>query len=251
MHTIPRNHLRALTIATVLLAATVRTPIQAQTLYTTPSQNTVSVAALRIPDKAWAHLSRAHDAAVARREPEFEAEVALALAIEPKFAEVYILRATHAADLGDYEKSLAYALEAQRIDPYVHWATLVRVSDCNALHRFTEARALLNSLPAADAPSWAVNYERTRTAIGLADAEAALRFSAIALQTVPESFRDNAHLLRANALQLSQRLPEAIAELQAYLDSPRPQPLRARVEQVLETTRRKLQQPQVAELGTH
>jgi len=68
---------------------------------------------------------------------------------------------------------------------------------------------------------------------------------------VPEDWLDNARLLRANALQLAHRYQEAMIQLQAYLDSPRPQPLRTRVLEVMQSDRQNLTQEEVSSIATH
>jgi tetratricopeptide (TPR) repeat protein len=215
------------------------------------SSNTVSVASLRVPEKAREHLERARKAILDGSDSDFEREIAKALALEPNYAEAWLLRAVHDVKIHLYDQALTHALEAHRIDPTLRGIAVVRASACNGLHRFDEAEALIKSLTSAEAATWTAHYELTRALIGLAKTDEALEASALTLQSVPEGWLDNAHLLRANALQLAHRYQEAIIQLQAYLDSPRPQPLRARVLEVIQNDRQNMTQDEVSSIATH
>jgi len=219
--------------------------------YALGNNNTISVVSLRVPEKAREHFERARKAVLEGSDSDFDREITKAIALEPNFAEAWLLRAVHDVKLHQYDDALAHALEAQRIDPSVRGITVVRASACNGLHRFTEAESLLKSLPPAESATWTAHYELTRTMIGLGKVDEALEASALTLQSVPEGWLDNAHLLRANALQLAHRYQEAIIQLQAYLDSPRSQPLRARVMEVLQNDRQSLTQDEVSSISTH
>jgi tetratricopeptide (TPR) repeat protein len=213
--------------------------------------NTVSVASLRVPEKAREHFERARKALIDGADGDFEREITKALAMEPNFAEAWLIRSVHDVKVHQYDDALTHALEAQRIDPTLRGITIVRASACNGLHRFTEAESLLKSLPPAEAATWTAHYERSRALIGLGKTDEALEASALTLQSVPEDWLDNARLLRANALQLAHRYQEAMIQLQAYLDSPRPQPLRTRVLEVMQSDRQNLTQEEVSSIATH
>jgi tetratricopeptide (TPR) repeat protein len=208
----------------------------------------VSVASLMVPEKAREHLAKARVAATHQKLDEFRKEITLALAVYPRYSEAYVLQSTLEITLHHYDKALEEANTALALDPNVPWATIIRASACNGLHRYAEARILLENYNPIQGPHWAVLFEQTRAAVGLRDPEAALTLSAETLTFVPESWLDNAHLLRANALQINHRFKEAIHEYEAYLASPRPQPLRVVVLDMLQRTQQTLSQPEVATL---
>jgi len=196
---------------------------------------TVSVASLRIPEKAWTHYEKAHDALQTNHLEEYDRETAKALQIAPAFAAVYLLRATHELSVHRFDVAIADVLAAQRIEPGTAWSGVLLASAYNGSRRFDDAAAILRNLAGAEADTWQAKYEWTRAAIGRGDVAAALRWSEMALDMAPEGCAE-AHLLRANALNLAQRWPAAIAELEAYLDSGNPRH-RAEVLALLEGTR--------------
>jgi tetratricopeptide (TPR) repeat protein len=196
---------------------------------------TVSVASLRIPEKAWTHYERAQDALQANHLEEYERETAKALQIAPKFAAVYLLRATHELRVHHCDVAIADVLAAQRIEPGAAWSGVLLASAYNGTRRFDDAAVILKNLVGAEADTWQAKYEWTRAAIGRGDVEGALHWSEMALDMAPEGCAE-VHLLRANALNLAQRWPAAIAELQTYLDSGNPRH-RAEVLVLLERTR--------------
>jgi len=223
----------------------------AQSIQDQPNTNiAVSVAQLRIPEKAIEHLLKARNAAVHQKLDEFHKELALALAIAPKYSEAYVLKATVDVHQHQYDAALEDANTALALDPLVPWGIIIRASACNGLHRYAEARTLLEHYNPIQGPRWAVLFEQTRAAIGLRDTEKALSLSAETLSIVPENWSDNAHLLRANAFQINHSVQSAIHEYELYLSSPRPQPLRTVVLDMLQRSQQSLNQSEVATLTT-
>jgi len=185
-------------------------------------QITVSVAGLRIPEKAWEHYARAREATETHNEQQFERETEAALAIEPNFAALYVLRAAHKIHTGHLREGLDDALTARQIEPGVAWSGVALATAYNGLHRYHDAFLILNATRSPESTTWQAAYERSRAAIGLSDAEEALHWSAITLKIAPDRCRE-AHILRGNALMLAERLPEAARELRLYLAAEGPQ----------------------------
>jgi len=197
---------------------------------------TVSVATLRIPEKAWMHFERAQDAMQANRTEQFDRETAKALEISPNFAEVYLLRAIHEVNGHQVEAAIADVERAQRAEPGAAWAGVILAGAYNSEHRWAEAVMTLENLHGAEVDTWQARYERTRAAIGSRDVEGALRWSEQAMAMAPANFAE-VHLLRANALSLARRWPAAINEMETYLDAEPPQPRREAVLAMLEHAR--------------
>ena len=191
--------------------------------------STVSVAALAVPAKARQHLERARRALLKRNEAEYQRELAAALTTYPRFAEAYILRASHELLLDRYAVAIDAALTAQRMEPSIHWATVIHAMACNQLGLFDQAAALLDGMNATEMNTWQAMYERTRAAVGTGDTEAALRWSERALAAVPPPQIDDTVLLRGDALLMAHRWADAVTQFQAYLHSSGPQPKRAQV----------------------
>ena len=196
--------------------------------------NTVSVASLATPAKAREHLEKARRAMVKGHEDEYQRELAAALAVHPGYAEAYLLRASHELLLDRYPAAAEDALTAQRLEPSIHWATVIHAIACNQLKRFDEASTLLDGLGPPESDTWQAIFERTRAAVGTGDTEAALHWSERALAAVPEDKVDDTVLLRGDALLLAHRWGDAIEEFKTYLRSPRPQPKRNEVLAMLE-----------------
>jgi len=179
---------------------------------------TVSVATLRIPQEAWKHFDRAKAAAEHHRDEEFERESAKALQIAPEFAEMYRLRATVQLGAKQYEAAIASVQAALRADPGTLWTNVMLAGAYNGLHRFHDALLVLDAQRGREAESWQAMYERARAEIGAHEAASALHWSARMLEAAPKEFAD-AHLVRANALILGERLSEAAGQLEIYLSS--------------------------------
>ena len=185
---------------------------------------TVSVAGLRIPEKAWEHYRKARAAALANNESDFNRETTAALTVEPRFAALYVLRASRKVRVSDFEPAIEDLQRARQIEPNVAWAGISLASAYNGLHRYVDAYYVLTGLRAPESTTWQAAYELARSATGRADAMDALHWSAITLKIAPPQCVE-AHLLRANALQLAGRPAEAAHELRLYLaGQTRPRP---------------------------
>lgn len=195
---------------------------------------TVSVASLATSDKAREHLEKARRAMLKGHEDEYQREVSAALDLSPGFAEAYVLRASHELLHDRYPTAIDDVLTAQRLEPSIHWATIIHAVACNQLKLYDEASTLLGGLSVAEMDTWQAIYEKTRAAVGTGDTDAALHWSERALASVPESRIDDTVLLRGDALLMAHRWGDAVAEFKRYLRSPRPQPKREEVLAMLE-----------------
>lgn len=193
---------------------------------------TISVASLRISQKAWEHFDSAKLAYKAGRDAEFDRQFSLALAAEPRFAALYMLRASHHIHHLHYDAALADVLTAQHIEPAVPFAGVVLASIYNGMHRFDDALLTLQTLRGTDASTWQAIYESTRAYIGRHDVDQSLRASALTLKVAPENFHDII-LLRANALSLAHRHPEAIEQFRLFLASNPAPAVAAQVERAI------------------
>ena len=200
------------------------------------SMAVVSAATLSVPGKAWKHFEKARKAARDERQTECLQEIDKALEIAPQFAEAYLLRADRDVVTLQFEAAVEDVLTAQRLEPTITWSGVVLASAYNGLGRFDDAALLLSNLQGKEADSWQATYEMARAQVGRRDVEAALHWSGVALAAAPLSFTD-AHLLRANALQIASRWQEATAEMEAYLAAGGLQTHRTEVLAALEHTR--------------
>jgi tetratricopeptide (TPR) repeat protein len=190
---------------------------------------TVSVATLQVPGEARAHLDRARKAAISGRTDEYEVEMAKALELDRNFAEAYVLRGSQEVLRRNFQAALTDSYLAERLDPGVICARLVRASALNGMRRYDEALAVLDALPAHEAKLWEAAFERTRAVVGLGDAAASLRWSEETLAGAPADSVDAARVLRGDALELAGRYLESVAVWREYLASPRKQVYRVQV----------------------
>lgn len=199
---------------------------------------TVSVATLRIPQKAWKHFAKAKVAAERNLLAESDRETAKAIAIAPDFAAAYLLRASSEVKAHSFDAAIADVKEVRRIEPDLMWAGVVLAGAYNGLGRYEDSHHLLLGLHGSEAESWQVAHESARAAIGLNDVEGALHWSEIALNSAPDNFPD-ARLVRANAFILAHRWSEAQAQMELFLQSKMPQERRAEVLTVFNSVKRR------------
>ncbi len=210
-----------------------------------PTQ-TVSAADLRIPRHAWKHFENARSASQRNQPAVFERETALALAAAPQFAEIYLLRAAHEVQAGHYEAAFANVSTARQIQPNLPWSGVLVAGALNQLHRYDEAAAELDRGRGDELGSWQEKFERARAEIGRRNTVAALHWSELAVAAAPVGCTD-ARLVRANALQLAGRSPDALRELETFLVEDRRQgqgTSHADVQAALDRTRLSAQQQQ-------
>ena len=206
-----------------------------------PPSHTVSVADLRIPPKAWQHFEKARTAGE-RNQPElYERESAAALAVAPRFAQVYLLRATRQVHTGQNEAAIQTIATAREIQPHLPWSGTVLASALTQLHRYDDAIAELEQLQGDEAESWQAKFERARAETGRRNPEGALHWSELATAAAPVGCTD-VLLVRANAFQLAGRRHEAITELETYLALDRQGTNHIQVQAALERTRQSTEQ---------
>lgn len=210
---------------------------------------TVSVATLRIPDKAWKHFAKAKTAAEHNRPDESGREIAQAIAIAPDFAAAYLLRADLQIKAHAFAEAIDSVAQARRSDPEIPLAGILLAGAYNGLRRYSEANLVLKNLHGAEAQSWQATYERARAATGLSDIDAALLWSTQALELAPEHFPD-VYLVRANALMLAQRWTEAEVQLQTYLNSNGPILHRDEVSTALIAVHERIRQQDLANVAS-
>ncbi len=203
---------------------------------------TVSLATLRVSARARAAYELARLAHRDRRDRECDRELAEALKSSPQFPEAFLLRAVRGIEQRRFEWALADANEAARLDPGLIWTPIVMAQAYNGTLRYRDAMRTLDALQGAASTSWQAKYERARAEVGLRHVEAAIYWSAQTLATAPAAC-PQAHLLYANALQLTGQWLEASRQMALYLASTPPsQPYRREVLAALAYTDRMAQE---------
>ncbi len=245
------NRLSSPFAALALLVAFASAPAQSAPGHTALAQGnqTVSVASLLVSEKAWKHLDKAIEANRIHREDDCEQELAKAFAATPRFPQAYLLRAARHIVARQFQAAIDDVLSARRIDPHATWSTTLLAGAENSLGRFQDALAVLDTLYGPEVNSWQFQFEKTRALVGTQDVAGSLRWSAATLRTAPPTKLD-AHLLRADALNLAHRTDETIAELELYLASPLPQEHRTEALSMLERIGQKTQSNTLANIAS-
>jgi len=209
----------------------------------------VSVATLRVPEKAWRHFEKAKDAAQHNRLAEMDRETRKALEIAPDFAAAYLLRANSELRSRAFEAAIADVKEARRVEPDALWAGVLLAGAYNGMHQYEDARLVLAGLRGMEAQSWQAAYERARAATGLLDIEGALHWSSVAMACAPEEFPD-VRLVRTNALIRAGRWSEAQSQMELYLQSKGPLERRADVMEALENVKRMAREDELQKVAS-
>ncbi len=196
---------------------TLRLPGGAATSNTGSNRATVSVAQMKIPEKARKAFLKGREAFGKGKLDEARAEAETALKIAPDYADGLTLRALLSLNAGQYETGRADLERAVECDPNDGMAFVVLGSAYNALHRPDDALRVLERGASLVPDSWQVYFERARALVSKHAFGDALPELEKARQFAPRDF-PTMHLVKANALLGLKQYPEAQAELQAYLD---------------------------------
>ncbi len=177
---------------------------------------TVSVAQLKIPDKARKEFHKAEEELHKHKPDAAREHIQNALQIAPNYAAALSLRGV--LDLG--ENRLAQASseceQAIKFDPNYGMGYVVLGATYNTMARFEDAeRALQHGLLLVP-QSWQAHFELAKALLGKTRYQEALRQIDQAGELVPSSY-PAIHLVRAHALLGLKNYSQAIAELEQYL----------------------------------
>lgn len=176
----------------------------------------VSVAQLKIPDKARKEFHKAEDALRKHKTEEVRGHLDRALQIAPNYAAALTLRGI--VDLGEnkFEAASAECEQAIRVDPNYGMGYIVLGATYNSMARFDDAVRTLERGLALVPRSWQGHFEIAKALLGKGQYREALRQVNHAGELVPNSYAA-IHLVRAHALLGLKNYPQAIAELEQYL----------------------------------
>ena len=181
---------------------------------------TVSVAEMRVPDKARKEFEKADEAFNKQKIDDARSHCAKALAIMPTYSRALTLSAL--LDLSDnkLEDAMQKAEQAVKSDYGYGLGYVVLASVYNSLQRYDDSiRTLERGIPLVP-NSWQAYFEMSKSLLGKGDYQRALASADKALQLVPQEYAP-IHLLRAHALLGLKSYQSAMAELEKYLgDNP-------------------------------
>lgn len=164
----------------------------------TSSSNTVSVAEMRVPQKAREELEKANQAMQKGETAKADDYAKKALAKDPQFARALTLRAVLMLGRNQLASALQMVNTSVSIDPLVPTTQFVRASVLNAMGKAKEAQAAAEQGLRLSG-SWQGHYELARALMGQGHFRQALAEINRAAGSAPSTF-DSLPLLRASAL---------------------------------------------------
>lgn len=176
---------------------------------------TVSVATLKVPDKARKEYERGQSALEKQELEKASTHAEKALAIAPKYAEALTLRALVKLSQGKAEEGMVDLEAAIEANPDYGMAYLVMGAAHNRASRFQEATRTLTRGLALQPTAWQGYFELAKASMGQGDYNAALKYvdRAAGMNTKYPPI----HLVRAHALLGLRQYNEAVSSLELYL----------------------------------
>lgn len=177
---------------------------------------TVSVEEMKIPKKAREHFEKANQALKKQKLDDAVKEAEAALAIAPRYAQALTLRGILKLDHGQIQDALNDFQAAVSSDPGYGMAYVASGAAFNSLGQYDNAARALDRAQELDPRSWQAHFEMSKAELGRQHYDAALREVNRAVEIAPEAFAPM-HLVRAHIYLSQKNYPEAMAELEEYL----------------------------------
>jgi tetratricopeptide (TPR) repeat protein len=181
------------------------------------SANTVSVAQYKVPSKARSEYKKADEALHKGKKKECAEHLAKALEIYSNFAEALTLRGILNLDSHDSDKAVADIEAAIKADPSYGFAYIALGATYNSLSRFDDAIRTLDRGVSFSPDVWQGYFEMAKARLGKGEFQLALRQLDKAQSLVREAY-PSIHLAKAHALLALKQYPDAMNELQAFLN---------------------------------
>jgi tetratricopeptide (TPR) repeat protein len=178
--------------------------------------NSVSVAAMKVPDKARKALNKARELMAKNRNADALKEVQRALEIYPQYSDALRERGVLDMIAGHMPEAASDMEQAIKYDPNNGMAYIALAAIFNGQDKYTDALRELERGLALEPNAWQGYFESARANLGTGDFEAALRATDKAKQFMSEDYAP-LHLVRAHALLGVKNYPEAQSELEAYI----------------------------------
>lgn len=178
--------------------------------------NSISIAQYRVPAKAREAYRKAHEAVEKGKMDDAHKHLAKALELCPNYAEALTLRGVLALNQQDSQAAIADLDKAIQADGNYSMAYLVMGSALNMQGKFDEAIRSLQRGQSLAPNYWQGYFEMGKSYIGKADYPDALRQLERAQSLAPADY-PLISLLHAHALLAMKQFPEAMTEIQAYL----------------------------------
>ncbi len=176
---------------------------------------TVSVAQMKVPDKAKKLLDKADAAMRKDKFKESRELVDKALAISPEYARALTLRGILEMNDGAKEAAMADFDHSIKADANYAMAYMAMGAAMNDMGKYVEAARTLMRATVLDPTAWQAYFELAKSSLGQANYKDALNYVTKASQISQEYAP--IHLVKAHALLGLKMYQEAITELEVYL----------------------------------
>ncbi|ABF42616.1 TPR repeat protein [Candidatus Koribacter versatilis Ellin345] len=199
-----------------LVSLSLRMPV---TRSAAPTRGTISVAELKVPDKAKHLLDKAQGALSKGHSDEAEKQVEEALQAAPDYAAALSFRAALKLTRNDTQSALDDLDHAVKADPNFAQAYMLLGAAFNQLGRYDEALRSLDRGSMYDPKSWQVSYEMSKAWMGKHDYVHAIQQLNRTESLGAVRIAGQVHLLKGYAFMGQKQFEQAQTELQAYLTS--------------------------------
>jgi tetratricopeptide (TPR) repeat protein len=177
---------------------------------------TISVAEMKIPDKARKEFEKAKEAFEKQKLDEARVHCAKSLATAPTYSRALTLNAL--LDLSDnkLEDAVAKAEQAVKSDYGYGMGYVVLGAIYNGMQRYQDAvRTLDRGIPLVP-NSWQAHFEMAKALLGKGDFQRALASADRAIQAAPATYAP-VHLVRAHVLLGLKSYQDAMVELERFI----------------------------------
>lgn len=180
-------------------------------------RTSVSIKQFQVPKEARKQLNKAQEAIDKRDMDEAAKRLAKALEIDPDFAEALTLRAIIGLEAHQSESAMADLDHAIKADPGYSLAYLAMGSAFNLDGKYDEALRVLDRGVALAPQSWQGYFEIGKAQLGKQQYAQAIK-SLDRADSLAQGTYAAVHLVKAHALLALKLYPDAMNELQAFID---------------------------------
>jgi tetratricopeptide (TPR) repeat protein len=196
----------------------------------------VSIAEMKIPEKARSHYHKAEAAMRKQKFEEVAAELDKALTIAPNYANALTLHAVLHLDANHTEQALDDLQKAINSDPNYAMAYIVCGAVYNSAQQYDNAVRSLERGIALDPTSWQGYFELAKAQLAKQNYEASLRNVNRAYELAPKDYSP-IHLVRAHVYLGMKDYGQAMTELESYLEHAPKDPVTDQARKTLDQVR--------------
>jgi uncharacterized protein HemY len=181
----------------------------------TGGKDSVSVAQLRVPERARNLFHKAQDAARKQNVADANKYVDEALQVYPYYADAMTMRGILKLDANHYNEASQDLEQAIQFDPNYPLAYIALGASYNLMSHWDDALRVLNRGTTLNPDSWQAYFEMGKSFLGKGDYPAALHQFDKTQQIQPQYAL--VHLVKAHAMLAMKDYANATTELEAYL----------------------------------